>query len=66
MAVPNSSAVHFPQTGIDVRKEDNNKKERKKGGETECGRKCHVKSTQEVNMAAVKTGIFLMIIFLHF
>lgn len=43
MAVPNSSAVHFPQTGIDVKKEDNENKE-KNGGGAECGRKCHVRS----------------------
>lgn len=40
MAVPNPYAVHFPPTGIDVKKEDNENKELKKGG----GRKCHVRS----------------------
>lgn len=34
MAVPNSSAVHFPQTGIDVKKEDNENKEKKRGGQS--------------------------------
>lgn len=44
MAVPNPSAVHFPQTGIDVKKQDNENKEKKWGWGAECGRKCHVRS----------------------